>query len=322
MPGSTPDTGGMSQQVRRIVVTGGAGFIGSHLVDRLLADRAVEVVVLDNFSRGRGANLAHLRDEPRFKLIEGDVRDMSVLLTAFPGASLVYHLAAQSSVMGASRDLTYTFETNVRGTFNVLRAAVECRVPRVLFASSREVYGEAIALPVDEETPLMAINSYGASKVAGEVYCRAFRREFGLQTVILRLANVYGPRDDGRVVPLWLRQAGAGQELQVYGGKQVIDFVWVGQVVDALTRAGTLDGPLPPINIGSGTGTRIIDLARRIARLAEGPPKIHLQPARPIDVTRFIANVERMRQILMIEPPLDPLGNLAELFAAPVAALV
>jgi UDP-glucose 4-epimerase len=285
-------------------------------------DRAVEVVILDNFSRGRGANLAHLRDEPRVKIIEGDVRDMSVLLTAFLGASVVYHLAAQSSVMGAFRDMAYTFETNVRGTFNVLRAAVECAVPRVVFASSREVYGEAISLPVDEESPLMAINSYGASKIAGEVYCRAFRRECGLHTVILRLANVYGPRDAGRVVPLWLRQASAGQELQVYGGKQVIDFVWVGQVVDALTRAGSLDGPLPPINIGSGTGTRIIDLAHRIARLAAGRPKIHLQPARPMEVTRFIANVERMRQILLIEPPLDPLGNLAELFAAPVAALV
>ena len=118
----------------------------------------------------------------------------------------------------------------------------------------------------------MAINSYGASKVAGEVYCRAFRREFGLQTVILRLTNVYGPRDVGRLIPLWMAQARAGHGLQVFGGEQVIDFVWVGHVVDALVRALNR-GPMPPINIGSGTGTRIVDLARRIARLAEAQPR-------------------------------------------------
>src|SRR5712691_4119163 len=128
--------------------------------------------------------------------------------------------------MGAVRNVDYTFETNVVGTFNVLRGAVEQGVPRVLFASSREVYGEPISLPVDEESPLLAINSYGASKVAAEAYCRAFRREYGLHTVILRLANVYGPRDHGRVIPLWLQQALAGEDLRVHGGKQVIDFLW------------------------------------------------------------------------------------------------
>ncbi|HEX8968774.1 MAG TPA: SDR family NAD(P)-dependent oxidoreductase [Chloroflexota bacterium] len=310
----------MVLQGRAIVVTGGAGFIGSHLVDRLLEDPAVNVVVIDNFSRGKAANLAHLRGEARLRIIEADIRDRSALIEAFADASLVYHLAAQSTVMGAFRDPAYTFDTNVVGTFNVLRAAQQCNLERVLFASSREVYGEPIALPVDEDSPLSAINSYGASKVAGEVYCRAFRREFGLQTVILRLANVYGPRDQGRVVPQWLQQVASGQELQMYGGKQVIDFVWVGHVVDALVRAGALDGPLPPINIGSGTGTRIVDLARRIGRLTESQPKIRFVSARPMDVTRFIANVDRMRQILMVEPPLDPLGNLVDLVAAPVAA--
>src|SRR6266700_3799043 len=123
-----------------------------------------------------------------------------------------------------------------------LRADVENDVPRVVFTSSRDVYGEPVELPVEEESPLLAINSYGASKVAGEVYCRAFRREFGLQTVILRLASVYGLRDIGGVIPTWLRQAQAGQEMRIYGGKQVLDFVWVGQVVEALVRAGPSHG--------------------------------------------------------------------------------
>jgi UDP-glucose 4-epimerase len=312
----TPDTWGVCQQVGRIVVTGGAGFIGSHLIDRLLADGVGEVVAFDNFSRGRLENIAHLRHRLQFHVIEGDVRDRAAVAAALRGARLVYHLAAQSTVMGAVRDIDYTFETNVVGTFNVLRAAVDQGVPRVLFASSREVYGEPIALPVDEDSPLLPINSYGASKVAGEVYCRAFRRELGLQTVILRLANVYGSRDIGRVIPRWLDDAKAGRELRVFGGKQVMDFVWVGQAVDALTRAGTIEGPVPPINVGSGTGTRIVDLARRIARLTESTARVRLEPARSMEVTRYIARVERMRQILGLEPHLDPLGNLADLVGA------
>jgi len=311
----------MPQPARRVIVTGGAGFIGSHLVDRLLAGSGVDVVVVDNLSHGRLENLAHLRNQTRFSLIEADVRDLAALSSAFRSADLVYHLAAQSSVIAAAQDQDYTFQTNVVGTFNVLRAAVECGVPRVLFASSCEVYGEPISLPVDENSPLLPINSFGASKIAGEVYCRAFRREFELQTVILRLSSVYGTRDVGRLIPLWLRQARAGHGLQVFGGKQVLDFVWVGNVVDALVRAGEFDGSIPPINIGSGTGTRIVDLARRIARLAECQPKIQFEPARPMEVTRLIANVERMREILLIDPPLDPLANLTELVPAPVAML-
>jgi nucleoside-diphosphate-sugar epimerase len=307
--------------VPRIVVTGGAGFIGSHLIDRLLADEAGDIVGFDNFSRGRLENIAQLRNEPRFELIEGDVQDLPAVSNALRGASRVYHLAAQSTLVGAVRDVEYTFQTNVRGTLNVLRAALENGVERVLFTSSRDVYGEPVELPVEEESPLLAINSYGASKAAGEVYCRAFRREFGLETVVLRLANVYGSRDIGRVIPEWVGRAQTGREIQIYGGKQVLDFVWVGQVVEALVRAGRLDGPVPAINIGSGTGTRIIDLARRIARLAECQPKIQLVPARRMDVTRYIANVDRMRQILRLEPLLDPLGKLSELIAVPAAML-
>jgi UDP-glucose 4-epimerase len=310
----------MPQRLGKVVVTGGAGFIGSHLVDGLLATDVGTVVGFDNFSRGRLENVAHLRHEQRFELVEGDVRDRVRLASVLRGCGLVYHLAAQSRVMGAVHDADYTFETNVVGTYNVLRTAVDLGVPRVIFSSSQEVYGEPISLPVDEDSPLLPINSYGASKVAGEAFCRAFRREFGLETVILRLAHVYGQRDSGRVIPSWIDDAAAGRDLCVYGGKQVMDFVWVGQAVDALIQAGNVDGPVPPINIGSGTGTRIIDLARRIARLAESPAHVRLEPARAMEVTRFIASVERMRQILMLEPMLDPLGNLADLVVAPATA--
>jgi UDP-glucose 4-epimerase len=299
----------MLQHAGRVVVTGGAGFIGSHLVDRLLAETRAEIVVLDNLHRGRLENLP--RSEPRLHVVVGDIRDEALVDATLRGTDVLYHLAAQSTVMGAVNDPAYNFTSNVIGTFNVLSAATRHRIRRVLFASSREVYGEAVSLPVGETSPLLPVNSYGASKLAGEAYCRAFRRESGLATVILRLTNVYGPRDFGRVIPLWLGQADDGRDLTVYGGKQVMDFVWVGQVVDALVRAGSVEELLPPINVGSGTGTRILDLARRITLVANRQSRVSFQPARSVEVTRFIANVDRMRQMLGVEPLLDPLAHLS-----------
>src|SRR5260221_3619087 len=203
----------MHQRSEKVVVTGGAGFVGSHLVDRLLAVTTADVVVIDNLSRGRRANLARHQADPRLHVIAGDIRDSALVADALRGVDLVYHLAAQSRVMGAVHDLDYSFSTNVVGTFNVLRESASAGVRRVLFASSREVYGEPIELPVDEGQPLLAINFYGASKIMGEAYCRAFRRANGLNAIILRLANAYGPRDFGRVIPLWVDQAIAGQDL-------------------------------------------------------------------------------------------------------------
>ena len=310
----------MERQLGNVLVTGGAGFIGSHLVERLLQGGAEGVVVLDNFYRGRIGNLEPYRFDGRLKICEGDVRDPDALDDAMRGVSVVYHLAAQSNVIGSVSDVDYCFSTNVVGTYNVLRVASRQAVQRVIFSSSREVYGEPIGLPVDEGDPLVPINSYGASKLAGEAYCRAFRHVFGLQTVVLRLANVYGPRDRGRVIPIWLEQAAAGEPLAVYGGKQLIDFVWVGDAVEALLRAATIEGALPPINVASGTGTKIVDLARRIARLTGGHGQLRILPARSVEVTRFVGSVDRMREILGMEPPLDPLGHLPAMVAAPVLA--
>ncbi len=303
----------MRKSSDKVVVTGGAGFIGSHLVDALFQLDEVEIVVIDNLHRGRLANLSGHLTDPRIRIVNGDVRDYATVADAMRGASLVYHLAAQSTVMGAARDIDYTFTTNVAGTFNVLKAAAEARVARLVFSSSREVYGEPVCVPVDETHPLMSINSYGASKVAGEALCRAFTRERGIATSILRLANVFGPRDFGRVIPRWIELASTGHDLVVYGGNQIIDFIWVADVVAALLKAGAADGALPPMNVASGTGTKILDLARRVTLIAGGSSKVTVMPRRSIEVTRFIGDPARLTQLLGLAPPPDPLANLTAL---------
>ncbi len=297
----------------KVVVTGGAGFIGSHLVDRLVRDEWGEIVVLDNLVRGRREYVAEHIANNAITFVEADIRDMARLTEYVRGAEIIFHLAAQSNVMGAVADMAYSFNTNVVGTFNVLQVAHACSVRRVVFTSSREVYGDARTLPVDESQPLNSKNAYGASKAAGELYCRVFGAGTDLEPVVLRLANVYGPRDRDRVIPLWIDGAVAQRDLIVYGGQQLIDFVWVDQVVEALMRAATMPSDGQPINIGSGQGTPILHLAERILTLSSSPSKLDLRPAREVEVARFVADIARMRTLLGLEPPSDPLFALPRL---------
>lgn len=293
----------------RVLVTGGAGFIGSHLVDALV-DRGDDVVVLDNFKRGRRDHLARHVDAGAITLVTGDIRDEQPLASSIEGVELVYHLAAQSNVMGAVQDMDYSFTTNVLGTYNVLKAAATSGVRRLVFSSSREVYGDPDDIPVREDAPLAAKNPYGASKLAGEAYCRVWQAATGIDCMVLRFANVYGPRDRDRVIPIWLRRAGEGGDLEVYGGRQVLDFIWVGHVVDALLAAATCrnDGA---VNVGSGEGVPILDLGKRILELTHGASQLRILPARSVEVVRFVAHTGRMRSVLGIEPPSDPLAALA-----------
>ncbi|NTV63357.1 MAG: NAD-dependent epimerase/dehydratase family protein [Oscillochloris sp.] len=298
----------------KIVITGGAGFIGSHLVDRLVRDGVGELVVVDNMHRGRHAHLAQHAANPAVRLAEVDIRDAEAIYALCAGADLIYHLAAQSNVMGAVSDLSYSFNTNVAGTVNVLEAARAGGVRRVVFSSSREVYGEVDRLPVSEETPFNSKNAYGASKAAGELYARVFLNTYGVETAVLRLANVYGPRDRDRVIPLWLDAAARGEEMIVYGGQQLIDFVHVDQVVEALVRAATADIIGQPINVGSGQGTPLLQLAERVLALPGATSRLDLRPARSVEVARYTAAIDRMRAQLGLEPPSDPLFALAQLW--------
>jgi UDP-glucose 4-epimerase len=298
----------------KIVITGGAGFIGSHLVDRLARDGADEIVAVDNLHRGRRAHLAQHEGNPAVRLAEADIRDANALCDLCAGADVIYHLAAQSNVMGAVSDLSYSFATNVAGTVNVLEAARACDVRRVIFSSSREVYGEVDRLPVPEDTPFNAKNAYGASKAAGELYARVFLNTYGVETAVLRFANVYGRRDRDRVIPLWMEAAAQGQEMIVYGGQQLIDFVHVNQVVEAMLRAATADIIGQPINVGSGQGTPLLQLAERVMALPGASSKLDLRPARSVEVARYTAEIGLMRAMLGLEPPADPLFALNEIW--------
>ena len=282
----------------RVVVTGGGGFIGSHLVHRLTKAGAHDVAVFD--------------------LPHGDVRDPAAVAEALAGASVVFHLAALGGgQLGRDgHDAAAVFETNVTGTFNVLAGAAQAGVGRVVFTSTYEVYGEPVDLPVDESHPLLALSSFAASKAAAEAYCRAFRRERGLNSVVLRLAEVFGPLDGIGPIPQWIHSAHQGQNLEV-ARERISDFVWVGQVTEALMRAGEIEGTLPTINVGSGTGVRHVDVARRVVAAAGCSSHVRSLPATDLRPLRFVADVRRMRDLLKIEPPLDPLAQLESLLPTP-----
>jgi UDP-glucose 4-epimerase len=295
--------------VKRILITGGAGFIGSHLVDRLALDPSNRLVVLDNLRRGRLANLEPMPDRVQF--VQGDVCDRSVVERAVQRVDLIYHLAAQSNVLGAVTDIDYSFRANVVGTFEVLRAAAEAGVPRLVFSSSREVYGDPQALPVSESAPIFPKNAYGASKAAGEMYCRAFSSR-AFAAVILRLANVYGTRDFDRVIPIFVSQALRGLPLTLYGGKQILDFVWIETVIESLVRAGWGDVPAGPMNIGSGQATDLITLAKRVLLEANSRSELRIAAAREVEVSRFVADTSFMRRMFAMETSEDPLQQLRQ----------
>ncbi len=222
----------------------------------------------------------------------------------------MFHLAAQSNVMGAVADASYSFNTNVVGTYNVLQAAAAAGVKRVVFPSSREVYGDPRNIPVPETAPLRAKNAYGASKIAGEVYCRLAAQQ-GLETVVLRLANVYGPGDRDRVIPLFAAAASAGLPITVFGRQKILDFVWIDVVVDALIKTAFGSYIRGPVNIGSGKGTTILDLARRIVDHRRSVSKINVVEEREQEVGRFVADITRAKRRLKIPEPDDPLWALS-----------
>ncbi|MDJ0975195.1 MAG: SDR family oxidoreductase [Planctomycetota bacterium] len=282
----------------KVCVTGGAGFIGSNLVSRLVRD-GHEVTVLDNLSTGLRENLADVDQDVR--LVVGDLRDMEAVRDALGGVEVVFHQAALASVQRSVERPDEVTDVNVGGTLNVLVAARDQGVRRVVFASSSSVYGDAPTLPKVESMPIQALSPYAASKAAGEAYLASFYASYGLETVSLRYFNVFGPRQRpdsqyAAVIPLFVDAMRQGESPVIFGdGEQTRDFTYVGDVVEALWCAAVAPGqPEGPVNIGGG-GNRVSinDLARGIAKAIgfEGEPTY--KEARVGDVKHSLADITR-----------------------------
>jgi UDP-glucose 4-epimerase len=291
----------------KVLVTGGAGFIGSHLVDALLS-RGAKVIVYDNFDEyytRKEENIRHNFGNPSFKLLRADVLDYEVLSSCMKGVDVVFHLAAQPGVRYSMENPAKTSSVNVLGTLNVLRAAKEADVRRVVYASSSSVYGNPMYTPVDESHPLRPISIYGASKVAAELYCRVFHEQLGLPVVILRYFTVYGPRQrPDMAIYRWTEQMFEGRPLTIYGdGRQARDFTYVEDAVSATLRAAEVEGVDGEVlNVGGGRRVSVNEVVGILAKVAGAEVKLAYEPSRLGDVEATHADISKARRLLDFEP--------------------
>ncbi|PAU54294.1 NAD-dependent dehydratase [Pseudomonas sp. PIC25] len=278
-----------------ILVTGGAGFIGSHLVDALLA-KGYSVRVLDNLSSGKRENLP--LDNPKCELVTGDVADADLVLRVVEGCRSVVHLAAVASVQASVDDPVSTHQSNFVGTLNICEAMRRLGIRRVLFASSAAVYGNnGEGMAIDEDTPKAPLTPYASDKLASEYYLDFYRRQHGLEPAIFRFFNIYGPRQDpsspySGVISIFTERALKGQPITVFGdGEQTRDFVYVADLVEVLVQALELSGAEPgAANVGLGQTTSLNQLLAAIGEVLGGLPPVSHAEARPGDIRHSRAN--------------------------------
>lgn len=284
-----------------VLVTGGAGFIGGHLVQRLVSTGA-RARVLDDFSAGDMRSLGAVAGD--VEVIRGDVRDRSAVDEAVAGADCIVHLAAQTSVPASVADPDFTMEVNVRGTRNVLEAGAKAGARRVVFASSCAVYGNPSSVPVPEEATMEPLSPYAESKMLGEVLCARFGERFSGGATVLRLFNVYGPRPAGAkhqgVIDSFAESVSRGERPVVNGdGTQTRDFVHVADVCAAMELAMSSPPPGGVFNVGTGVETPLLELVSAVQRaLGARPAMPAFAPPRPGDVLRTAADVRRSRRRL------------------------
>jgi len=292
----------------KALVTGGAGFIGSNLV-RALLERGDDVRVLDNFSTGNRANLEGLDVE----IVEGELRSYERVHNAVRGSEVVYHLGALGSVPRSVQDPLTSSAVNVEGTLNVLLAARDEGVRRVVFSSSSSVYGAQRSLPMDESLHADPISPYGVAKLAAERYCVSFSRVYeSFESVVLRYFNVFGPRQSpfsqyAAMVPLFITAIAGGDPVTVYGdGEQSRDFTYVENVVDATLRAAHAGGASGRIfNVAAGSPASVNDVADEIGRILGKPVERLYAPPRPGDIRDSWADVTAAREVLGYAPTVD-----------------
>jgi UDP-glucose 4-epimerase len=305
--------------VARVLVTGGGGFIGSNLV-RALLERGDEVRVLDNFSTGSRSNLEGLNVE----VVEGELRSYERVHNAVRGTDVVFHLGALVSVPRSVQDPLTSSAVNVEGTLNVLLAARDEGVRRVVYSSSSSVYGTRRDLPVTEDQPPDPLSPYGVAKLAAERYCVSFARVYeSFETVVVRYFNVFGPRQSphsqyAAVIPLFITAIANGMPIRVEGdGEQRRDFTYVANVVDGTLRAADADGANGRIfNVAASAPVSVNQVADTIGAILGKPVERRFEPPRPGDIRDSWADVTAARTVLGWEPTVDLEDGLRRTIAA------
>ena len=287
----------MKVQGARVLVIGGAGFIGSFVVKALLEAGAAEVVIYDNFTRGKTTNIADSLADPRCRVFPfgGDIRETDVLDQAMRGMDYVFHLAAMW-LLHCKDFPRAAFDVNIAGTFNVLEACVRNGIKKLVYSSSASVYGDAVMVPMTEDHPFNNKNFYGATKIAGEAMCTAYHDRYGLPIVGLRYMNVFGPGQDQHaaytgVIPIMLNKIEANQAPTINGdGSQAYDFIYVEDVARCNVLAVESDVTIGFYNVGTEVQTTIRELCDLILRLKGSPLQVVYKPYSEDDARQFVKN--------------------------------
>jgi len=304
------------------LVTGGAGFIGSNIVEELLR-RNQKVRILDNFSTGKRENISHVKDIlggenkknlEKLEVVEGDIRSYHIVREAIEGVDFILHQAALPSVPRSVKDPLTSNEVNVVGTLNILNAAKETKVKRIVYASSSSVYGDLEVLPKTEDMLPRPLSPYAVSKLAGEKYCQVFTSLYGLETIGLRYFNVFGPRQDpnsqySAVIPKFIKIIKEGKSPTVFGdGEQSRDFTYVRNVVEAnllACKKNTEDLSGEIFNAAFGKRITINELVNSINDILKTNIQPNYNEPRPGDVKHSLSNIGKIRQLLDYEPKVD-----------------
>jgi len=290
------------------LVTGGAGFIGSHVAERLWRD-GQGVRLIDNFSTGKREHLAFARGNDRLEVVEGDITDLALMSEVAQGISVIFHQAAMRSVPRSIDDPLGANQHNVTGTLNVLVAAQRAGVGRVVYASSSSVYGSRPELPKREDQAPLPVSPYAVSKLAGEHYSAVWTRLYGVETVGLRYFNVFGPRQDpasqyAAVIPRFIEAALAGAPLEVHGdGNQSRDFTYIDNVVEANLLAATApEAAGEVVNVGCGSRVSLLQIIRHLEAILGRPLERHHGARRAGDVEHTQADISKAKRLLGYVP--------------------
>lgn len=290
---------------KRVLVTGGAGFIGSHLVDRLV-EKDNDVVIVDDFSFGKEENIAHHQGRRQVQIEKADICDAEEMIRLAQGMDVIFHMAV-FCLRNSLHDPIRSHEVNDTGSLRMLQAALQNGTERFLYASSAEVYGTGLYFPIDEEHPFLPTNVYGAAKAAGELYARSYWGTYGLPTVTVRLFNTYGPREhsEGRraeVIPRWVMRVLAGEPPVIFGdGQQTRDFTYVDDIVEGIILSAECDELIgDSVNLARGDDVSIAEICELILKRLDRQDlePVYVSEGRPADIDKMHGDVSKAKRLL------------------------